>query len=272
MSPPAPTPKKGDFTPLNHLEDQLKRVLTDPQTPLWDFYTPLAAAQLWITVPEEAAKKLHAGHPPVCVFEGKNLAGEPARYLGVYSAKTRAEQALKLWQFPAPMTCVSAKGWQLLQYLMVQDADYLWLNFGLRECQYGLDADMIDILLKRPEPPDPEPQVRVTAPAGDPAKFLQPVKDLLARDATVRAAWILETKPENPQLRGQACYQMALLMQNPEDEHLLDQVELMVKALTPVQMEWEVALLRAEDHQLKHFAGKNTPFYAAKTFLAAVED
>jgi len=118
--------------------------------PLWDFYTPLAAAEVWITVPEEAANKQNAGNPPVCVFEGNNLASEPAKYLGVYSAKTRAEQALKLWPFPAPMTCVAAKGWQLLQYLIVQDADELWLNFGLPECQDGLDTDMIDILLKRP--------------------------------------------------------------------------------------------------------------------------
>ena len=88
----------------------------------------------------------------------------------------------------------------------------------------------------------------------------------------MRAAWILETKPENPQLRGQTCYQMALLMQNPEDEHLLDQVKLMVKALTPVQMEWEVALLRAEDHQLKRFAEKSAPFYASKALLADMED
>ncbi len=77
-----------------------------------------------------------------------------------------------MWEFPRPMTCVSAKGYELLRFLFTQDADYLSLNLGLPECQYALDADMIEILQERPEPPDPAPERRVREPEGDPAKFL----------------------------------------------------------------------------------------------------
>ena len=56
------------------------------------------------------------------------------------------------------------------------DVDYLSLNLGLPECQYALDADMIEILQERPEPPDPAPERRVREPEGDPAKFLGPVQ------------------------------------------------------------------------------------------------
>jgi hypothetical protein len=56
------------------------------------------------------------------------------------------------------------------------DVDYLSLNLGLPECQYALDADMIEILLERPEPPAPAPERRVREPEGDPVKFLGPVQ------------------------------------------------------------------------------------------------
>lgn len=79
----------------------------------------------------------------------------------MYSARCRAEEALKLWEFLRPMTCVSAKGYELLRFLFTQDADYLSLNLGLPECQYALDADMIEILRQRLEPPDPAPERRV---------------------------------------------------------------------------------------------------------------
>jgi hypothetical protein len=94
----------------------------------------------------------------------------------VYSARCRAEEALKLWEFLRPMTCVSAKGYELLRFLFTQDADYLSLNLGLPECQYALEADMIEILRQRPELPDPAPERRVREPEGDPAMFLGPVQ------------------------------------------------------------------------------------------------
>lgn len=269
------TKVKGDFTPVNGLEEQLRRVLTDKHTPLWDFYTPLAAAPLWLLVPhhlelegtEEVAPG--GGNPAVGTFRGKTLAGDPASWLAVYSARCRAEAALKLWEFPQPMTCVAAKGYELLRFLFTQDADYLSLNLGLPECQYGLDADMIEILLERPEPADaaPEPVRMVAEPEGDPAKFLGPVKELLARDATVRAAWIFEAKGTEPLPRGHCSYELALLMQSPDDEHLLRQVELMAKALTPVQMDWAATLLRGEDAAFDNLAARQPPFYRARGFL-----
>lgn len=267
------TKTKGEFTPVNGLEEQLRRVLTDPHTPSWDFYTPLAAAPLWIVVPhhpelegtDEVAPG--GGNPAVCTFHGKTLAGEEASWLAVYSARCRAEAALKLWEFPQPMTCVSAKGYELLRFLFTQDADYLSLNFGLPECQYALDADMIEILLERPEPTDERPARMVAQPEGDPAKFLGPVRELLARDAAVRAAWIFEAKGTEPQPRGHCNYELALLMRNPDDEHLLRQVETMAKALTPVQMDWATTLLRGEDAAFEKLAERQPPFYHAKGFL-----
>jgi len=253
---------------MNALEDQLKRVMTDRQTPLWDFYTPLAATALWITVPADADPEVTGQNPPLCIFDGKDSAGQPKRYLGVYSSRSRAEQVLKLWEYPAPMICVSAKGYSLLRYLIAQDVDELWLNFGLPECQYCFDVDMIEILLERPEPPDPKPKRLVAEPEGDPAKFLGPVKELLARDATVRAAWIFEARTDEELPPGETRYELALLMQNPDDDHLLRQVETMAKALTPVQMEWAATLLRGEDQAFHQLAEHQPPFYAARGFLA----
>lgn len=266
---PTTTPAKGDFNPQNVLEDQLKRVLTDTNTPLWDFYTPLAAQPLWITVPASADPEKTGQNPPVCIFDGKNMAGEPTRYLGVYSSRSRAEQTLTLWTFPAPMICVASKGYQILRYLVTQGADELWLNFGLPECQYRLDPDMIDILLERPEPSDAprSPERMVHEPEGDPAKFLQPVKELLARDAAVRAAWIFEARTDEERPRGHASYELALLMKNSDDDHLLSQVEMMAKALTPVQMDWAATMLRGEDAAFRQLAERHPPFYTAKGFL-----
>ena len=38
------------FTPANHLETKLKALIADQNTPYWSFYTPLAAAPLWLVV------------------------------------------------------------------------------------------------------------------------------------------------------------------------------------------------------------------------------
>ena len=103
---------KGDFTPVNGLEEQLRRVLTDQHTPLWDFYTPLSAAPLWIMVPhhvvvEETAEVVLQGwNPAVCVFRGKTLAGESASWLALHSARCRAEAARR-----HPERRTSSCGW-----------------------------------------------------------------------------------------------------------------------------------------------------------------
>jgi len=274
--------KKGNFKPVNGLEDQLKRLLTDQHTPLWDFYTPLAAAPLWIVVPHHPelegtdAVAPDGQNPAVPVWSGPGSDGETARYVGVYSSELRARKGVEMHesQMLRKMTFVSAKGYQLLQYLMTYEADIL-LNMGQKECQYDLDADMIDILLKRPEPRDdsPAPARTVAKPEGDPAKFLGPVRDLLSRDATVCAAWIFEVTneevPDATRLRGHASYELALLMRNSDDEHLLSKVETMAKALTPVQMDWAATLLRGEDAAFEKLAESQPPFYSARDFLEA---
>ncbi|MBK8039075.1 MAG: SseB family protein [Verrucomicrobiaceae bacterium] len=231
--PPSPTPARGDFTPHNHLEAQMKRLLTDKHTPLWDFYTPLAAATLWNIVPASADPEKTGRPPPFCLFDTPNSAGQPTRYITAYTSRDRAEQALTLWAYPEPMIVVGAKGHPLLHLLRAQDVDELWLNFGLPECQCFLDPDMIDILLERPEPPDPPPARRLPDPEGDPTRYLQPVKELLARDPAVCAAWIFTARPGSMLPRGESSYELALLMKDPDDEHLLRQVEAMAKALTP---------------------------------------
>ena len=38
------------FTPVNSLETKLRTLLADRNTPLWSFYTPLAASPLWVIV------------------------------------------------------------------------------------------------------------------------------------------------------------------------------------------------------------------------------
>jgi hypothetical protein len=264
-------PQKGDFQPHNPLEEQLRRLLTDKNTPYWDFYTPLAASPLWIVVPEKAAAAaLHSkeSNPGVPVWCGPGADGETVRCVGIYSSELRAQKGVEMHseRMPEKMTCVSAKGYGLLRYMMTFDADIL-LNMGQKECQYQLDPDMIDILLERPEPPDPEPPRTVSMPSGDPAKFLTPVRELLARDGSVRAAWIFEAKSGRPELKGQCDYELALLMQNPEDDHLRQQVETMARALTPVQMEWAVTLLRGEDAAFRQLSERHPPFYTAKGFL-----
>src|ERR1039458_7307055 len=46
----APFCGMANFTPVNSLETKLRTLLADRNTPLWSFYTPLAAAPLWIIV------------------------------------------------------------------------------------------------------------------------------------------------------------------------------------------------------------------------------
>lgn len=268
------TKVKGEFTPVNGLEEQLRRVLTDGHTPLWDFYTPLAAAPLWIVVPHHPelegtdAVAPGGGNPAVSVWRAPGAEEEAISYVSVYSSVERAKQGVALHEerLRRKMTYVSAKGHPLLRYLMTFDSDII-LNMGQPECQYGLDPDMIEILLERPEPSDEKPARWVAEPESDPAKFLGPVKELLRRDAAVRAAWIFETKATEPQPRGHCHYELALLMQNPDDEHLLRQVETMAKALTPVQMDWAATLLRGEDAAFENLAARQPPFYRARGFM-----
>ena len=64
----------SDFVPVNSLEIQLRALLQDRNTPSWNFYTPLAAAPIWIFVrnyPELDGSDLIAPegkNPEICVF------------------------------------------------------------------------------------------------------------------------------------------------------------------------------------------------------------
>ena len=80
------------FTPVNSFEMVLRTLLTDRNTPHGNFYTPLAAAPLWIIVqnhPELDGSNLVAPpgeNPAVCLFKGPQ-----ATYIGLYTSLGRAQ-------------------------------------------------------------------------------------------------------------------------------------------------------------------------------------
>lgn len=263
-----------DFNPVNSLETKLRALLTDKKTPSWSFYTPLAAAPLWIIVrahPELDGSDLVAPpgqNPEVCVMRSEQYS-----CIGVYTAESRVKQAMQLWKLlPSEMTYVSAPGYQLLRYLMTfDDVDYLWINAGLKECQYQLDTDMVEILLSRPEPEyETVPSGPLGLhPEGDPQHYLEPLHKFLSQQPTVRAAWIFAKKPDTPLPEGHNVYDFGLLMEDPEDRSLEDKVETMLKALTPVEMEWQITSLMADDRSLRNLAKEHPPFYQGAGFLKA---
>ena len=166
------------FTPVNTLETKLRTLLADQNTPLWSFYTPLAAAPLWIIVknhPELDGSDLVAPpgtNPEVCVFKGPDDS-----YIGLFTSAARAQEAFtKLKLSPREMTIVSAPGYQLLKFVSSFDV-HLWINLGLTECQYHLDPNMVEILLSRPEPKyGDQPTHRIVIePAGELEKHLAPL-------------------------------------------------------------------------------------------------
>ena len=122
-----------DFVPVNSLEIALRNVLRDRNTPLWSFYTPLAAAKLWIFArhyPEldGSEETAPAGkNPEICIFS----APEKTSYIGVYTAQSRAEEAFaKLNLSRGELTIISAQGYQLFRFLQDFDADQM-INLGL---------------------------------------------------------------------------------------------------------------------------------------------
>ncbi|MGH9578476.1 MAG: hypothetical protein ACRD3R_13640, partial [Terriglobales bacterium] len=235
----------ANFTPVNSLEMKLRALLWDRKTPLWSFYTPLAASPLWIIIrhhPELDGSDLVAPpgqNPAVCVLQGPKES-----VIGLYTSPGRAQAAFKILKLsPHELTTVSAPGYQLLKYVGTFDA-HLWINCGLTECQYKLDPDLVEILLSRPEPHyDAQPTRAVSfAPTGDADRHLAPLREFLGRQPQVRAAWIYRQKPGPARPADQPAYEISLLMENPEDNSLLREVEVMVKALTPVTMEWTSAV------------------------------
>ena len=258
------------FTPVNSLEISLRALLTDKTTLAWSFYTPLAASELWIITqnyPEldgsdEVAPE--GQNPGVCLFQGPK-----ETYVGLYTAECRVQEAFeKLNLSRSQMIWRSAPGYQLLQFISNLDAS-LWINCGLEYCHFHPDPQMIDILLSRPEPTYDygHPPQKLLQPAGDPAPHLGPLHDFLSRQPNVRAAWIFADQPAPTATADQTeAYVIHLLMADPEDNSLLDQVKLMAKALTPIHMEWQSSVLMADDANLRKLAKHRAPFYEAPDF------
>jgi hypothetical protein len=260
----------ADFSPVNNLEIALRAMLRDKNTPSWSFYTPLARARLWIFARNP---ELDGGGLPVP--EGKNpdvcvLRDNKNSFIGIYTAECRAEKAFKKLKLSrTTFTWVSAPGHQLLQFLSPLDA-ILLINLGLPECEYFPDPDMIEILLSRPEPPaalPPTDKVRFNPP-GNPERYLAPLKDFLGKQPTVRAAWIVSPASETDSAAGPQHYEIHLVMNDPEDKSLREKVQTMVKALTPIEMEWQVGVLMADDDSFRRLATKSPPFYRRKDFLS----
>jgi len=258
------------FTPVNSLETKLRTLLADRNTPSWSFYIPLASAPLWIIVrhhPELDGSNLVASpgkNPEVCTFNFPQGA-----FIGLYTSPGRARQAFAQWKISKhDWVIVSAPGYQLLK-LLSGSAARLCINVGLKDCQYNLDPDMVEILLSRPEPQyDSKPGRKIILePAGDPEKHLAPLRDFLGRQPKVRAAWIYHQKPDSPLPAGTRSYEVSLLMEDPEDKSLLHEVEVMAKALTPVEIEWTTAVLMADDQSLRNLMKQKPPFYARPDFL-----
>lgn len=261
----------ADFTPVNSLEIRLRALLRDKHTPYWSFLTPLAAARVWFITrhyPELDGSDLVAPegqNPDLCVFHGPDYS-----FVGLYTARCRVEEIFKQWDISrADFTCVSTTGYDALRYLSGSEADYICINAGLKDCQKTLDPDLVELLLERPEPrPGDRPAHNVLIdPDDDTARRLGPLKDFLSRQPTVRAAWIFFTQPDPPLPPGHRACELGLVMQDPEDESLLHQAGVIVKALTPVEMEWTPTVLMADDASLRNLAERQPPFYAAPGFL-----
>ena len=256
----------ADFTPTNSLEIALRNLLRDKDTPVWNFYTPLAAAQLYVIVkdyPEldgSDAVAPNGENPSVCVFHA-----DERSWMGVYTSADRAREAMESCKIPArEFTCISAQGHGLLGYLSTIEGE-LWINAGLVECQYHLDADLLEILLSRPAPPPP------TAPAdafvvnrdAEAPAFLAPLREFLARHPEVRAVWVFEKEEPGGKLR----FDIGLLATDPTDNETLKKVATAVKAITPVEIESETVMLMADDTSLGKLARDQPPFYQSPSFL-----
>ena len=255
------------FAPVNSIETRLRAMLEDKHTLSWSFYTPLAAAELWIIArnhPEDDGDN-RVRNPEVCIFQGPEH-----RYIGIYTAHCRVEEVFAGMKLSArDWTAVAAPGYQLLTYLKDMDAA-LWMNACLKECQYHLDPDMVEILLSRPEPTpaQDEPRRQVDFKVGTEVKqHLGPLREFLGKQRTVRAAWISAQEADSPLPAGHRAYEIGLVMEDPEDRSLLDQVRVMAKALTPVEMEWTSGVLLADDRSLRNLAKQQPPFYEAPDFL-----
>ncbi|MGI9086563.1 MAG: enhanced serine sensitivity protein SseB C-terminal domain-containing protein [Chthoniobacterales bacterium] len=264
-----------EFTPVNNVELQLRAVLRDKNTPLWNLYTPLASSPLWVITrhyPELDGSDLFAPagqNPDVLTFTDKN-----GRWIGLYTSPERAEIAFVRWEIPRrDWTVISAPGYQLLKLLKDVDAE-LCLNLGCDGIQKTLDADMVEILIERGEP---EYEQRATAPQADfaptgkPEQYLGPLREFLSQAPSVRAAWVLTRRDPAAKDQNKENYEIELLMRDPDDDSLLDKVITIAKAVTPVEMEWTAGVMMADENSLRNLARKHPPFYCSEDFRPAVQ-
>ncbi len=259
------------FVPVNNLETKLRAIITDPTTLSWSFYTPLAASPLWLIVknhPELDGSNLVAPlgkNPEVCTFHFPQGA-----FIGLYTSPGRAQAAIAHWKMSThDWTVVSAPGYQLLKFLTHSEAK-LYVNIGVKECQYQLDPDMVEILLSRPEPIYETPQTARKAdfaPAPEYEKHLKPLHDFLSRQPKLRAAWVYRQSSPAPAPGTNHVYEIGLVMDDPEDKSLLAEVGVIAKALTPVELECVIATLMADDQSLRNLSKQKPPFYARPDFL-----
>src|SRR4051812_6257581 len=101
-----------ELTPTNSLEIRLRSLIQDKNTPVWSFFTPLAAAEIYMLTrnhPELDGRKLvaPAGRNPEVVVMG----WDNKDYIGIYTSAGRAQEAMRrLKMSPREYTFVSAKG------------------------------------------------------------------------------------------------------------------------------------------------------------------
>lgn len=264
----------GEFTPVNSLEIALRNVIRDKHTPLWSFYTPLGAAQLWVIT--QAFPELDGGpdvapgggNPPPLAWETP----EGKKWFGLYTSPERAAAVIKARDLDkAGLTYHGALGYELLQWFSMEEDAHLAVNLGLPECQYVLDPDMVEFLLARPKPAalQEKPARMVMELEGDPGKWLAPLREFLAQQPNVRAAWITGAVDNPEAAPGDTACDLALVMIDPEDKSLHPQVLAMVKALTPVDTVWRVVSFMGNDVSLGKLASRYPPFYAASGFPRA---
>jgi hypothetical protein len=89
------------------------------------------------------------------------------------------------------------------------------------------------------------------------------LRDFLAQQPTVRAAWIFR----KPETNGKATYEVGIVAIDPEDNVILEKVGTVVKAITPLQVECGVMMMMADDVSLGNLSKQQPPFYAAPDFL-----
>lgn len=261
------------FRPVNPLEIALKRFLTGVDGRYWQWLTPLASAPLWVLVqhyPELDGTNLSAPpgqNPGLCVFNTRD-----GKIVSVYTSEERVRAAFARFELSrTDFTWVFAPGYRVLKWLWATahdggETDGAWVvvNYGVDDAYWGGDQQMIELLLEKPEPPpDPAtPQEMVTFQLpGDPEARLGPLRDELARLPEVLAAWVL-ARPEPHQ------YDLALVTASVDNDALLARVNLVLKAVTPVDEEWSAALLTGDDRSLRQMVAERAPFYRAAGFLA----